>query len=265
MGPVTTCSVVPPNSRMADQNHQNQQVANISNNGDGEFDMSDVFSTRNPKDVGAGLSSGLKSFGKGLAGGLVSLVALPVAKAREEGAVGFAKGLGLGILSAVTLTVAGAGTGVVQIGRGIANTPGAIKAKMDDKVWDEEKRVWILYNLKEEADIVLKEDLDAQIISSKVKEREFYDLLGVEPTATNSEIKKAYRQRAIILHPDKNPNDANASENFQKLGNAYQVLSNPELRKNYDLRGKDGLDENSLMDSAQLFEVIFGSQVIIID
>ena len=242
----------------------NQQIS-IANNGDGEFDMSDVFSTRNPKDVGAGLSSGLKSFGKGLAGGLVSLVALPVAKAREEGAVGFAKGLGLGVLSAVTLTLAGAGTGVVQIGRGIANTPGAIKARMDDKVWDEENRVWVLYNLKEEADMILKEDLDAQIVSNQVKEREFYDLLGIQPTATTSEIKKAYRQRAIVLHPDKNPNDPNASENFQQLGNAYQVLSNPELRKNYDKFGKSGLDEKSLMDSSQLFEVIFGSQVQFFD
>jgi outer membrane lipoprotein SlyB len=63
----------------------------------------DIFSTRNPRDAKAGLSSGLKSIGKGVLGGVATLIALPIQGAREEGVVGAIKGLGLGLLSAVTM------------------------------------------------------------------------------------------------------------------------------------------------------------------
>jgi curved DNA-binding protein CbpA len=61
-----------------------------------------------------------------------------------------------------------------------------------------------------------------------------YNQLGVQSNATYDEIKKAYRKLAIQLHPDKNINDPNASQKFQSLGEAYQVLSNPQLRAAYD-------------------------------
>jgi hypothetical protein len=238
----------------------NENQLTVTQGNQPEFDLNDIFSTRNPRDAAAGLSSGLKSAGKGLFGGLASLVALPVAKAREEGAVGFAKGLGLGVVSAVTMTALGAGTGIIQIGRGIVNTPQAIQARIEEKVWDEEKRVWYFYSLPEEAEKVLKEQ-PIETIKTEVKDMEFYDILGIPSTATSAQIKKAYRQRAIVLHPDKNIDDPNASENFQRLGNAYQVLSNPQLRAVYDQKGKSGFDEKALFDSSQLYEVIFGTQV----
>ena len=62
------------------------------------------------------------------------------------------------------------------------------------------------------------------------------------------------------MHPDKCPNDPDASAKFQQLGNAYQILSNPQLRLAYDQNGKDGVDQGSLLDSAHLFEILFGSQ-----
>jgi DnaJ-class molecular chaperone len=61
-----------------------------------------------------------------------------------------------------------------------------------------------------------------------------YNQLGVQSNAAYDEIKKAYRKLAIQLHPDKNINDPNASQKFQSLGEAYQVLSNPQLRAAYD-------------------------------
>ena len=61
-----------------------------------------------------------------------------------------------------------------------------------------------------------------------------YEILGVQQTASVDEIKKAYRRLALLKHPDKNPNDEKASENFQKLQKAYQILSDPKKRERYD-------------------------------
>ncbi|CAD8085978.1 unnamed protein product [Paramecium primaurelia] len=71
-----------------------------------------------------------------------------------------------------------------------------------------------------------------------------YKLLNVEPKATQNEIKKSYRQLALQLHPDKNQSDVNAKEKFQKISEAYQILSNEEKRKMYDETGMiEGMDE----------------------
>ncbi|RHZ45454.1 J domain-containing protein, partial [Aspergillus thermomutatus] len=72
-----------------------------------------------------------------------------------------------------------------------------------------------------------------------VADTTYYDALGVPPTATELEIKKAYRKLAIVTHPDKNPGDETAHARFQAIGEAYQVLSNEELRKRYDKYGKE--------------------------
>ncbi|WPG97673.1 Hypothetical protein R9X50_00045300 [Acrodontium crateriforme] len=90
----------------------------------------------------------------------------------------------------------------------------------------------------------------------------YYDTLGIAPTATEIEIKKAYRKLAIKLHPDKNPDDPTAHEKFQAVGEAYQVLSEPELRKQYDKLGKEGAKPDSgFEDPAEFFTMIFGGEV----
>ena len=71
--------------------------------------------------------------------------------------------------------------------------------------------------------------------------QDYYELLGVGRNASEQEIKKAYRKKALQFHPDKNPGDKQAEENFKAAAEAYQVLSDKEKRGIYDQYGHQGL------------------------
>ncbi|RKU41308.1 hypothetical protein DL546_003755 [Coniochaeta pulveracea] len=92
----------------------------------------------------------------------------------------------------------------------------------------------------------------------------YYDILGVKPTATELEIKKAYRKLAIVHHPDKNPNDPAAGAKFQEIGEAYQVLSDSQLRAAYDKYGKESArPTEGFVDPAEFFTSIFGGEAFL--
>jgi len=74
--------------------------------------------------------------------------------------------------------------------------------------------------------------------------RDFYKILGVSRRADTNTIKKAYRKLAREMHPDKNPDDPNASEKFQDLGIAYETLKDPDTRKIYDQGGEEAIQKN---------------------
>ena len=74
-----------------------------------------------------------------------------------------------------------------------------------------------------------------------MSKRDFYEILGVNKSSSQEEIKKAYRKVAIKFHPDKNPDDKAAEEKFKEAAEAYEVLSNPEKKQKYDRFGHDGL------------------------
>ena len=227
-----------------------------------------------PKHALGGLTSGLKCIAAGTVAGAVGLVAMPVMGAKEAGIKGFAAGVGKGLAGAVALPVAGAVAGAVQITRGVANTPGAMASTAAGKQWDAEKRRWQHYSLpaevaeleEEEREVKEKEAgqkkkrAERRMKAGDVKDMGYYDALSVSPDATPSEIKKSYMQLARKMHPDKNPDDPDAKLKFQKIGEAYQVLSNEEARARYDARGKEGLDEANFMDASTFYQMVFGSE-----
>merc|ERR1712217_288097 len=73
------------------------------------------------------------------------------------------------------------------------------------------------------------------------EKRNYYEVLEVPKDADEKAIKSAYRKLALKWHPDKNPDDRQTAEiKFREVAEAYEVLSNPEKRKNYDLYGTEG-------------------------
>jgi len=265
-----------------DNHNRNQQTDNTPS----------LFNMKKPKDIRDGLGNGLGNIMKGVLGGAAMIVTAPVAGAYEgsnEGswgaAKGFAKGLGGGILAGGGMIVAGAVSGAYQIGRGLINTPTSLHASSQGKDWDPETRTWVIYNLQEEFSAIgsiSEEDFlrslgeDARSSNEKtettpdgsapvksVADTEYYDILGVRPDATASEIKKAYYLKAKQNHPDRHSDDPEAHSKFQKIGQAYQVLSDESLRASYDSQGKEGVDSAPKMDSATLYAMIFGSEKFI--
>ncbi|CAH2353531.1 protein Caj1p [[Candida] railenensis] len=96
-----------------------------------------------------------------------------------------------------------------------------------------------------------------------VKDTTYYDILEVEVTATDLELKKAYRKKAIKLHPDKNANDPEAAAKFQELGEAYGILQDPNSRAAYDEFGVEGMKAEGSgvandIDPSEFFTQVFG-------
>src|SRR5438093_3609477 len=96
--------------------------------------------------------------------------------------------------------------------------------------------------------------------------RDYYDMLGVKRDADEEEIKKAYRKLAVKFHPDKNPGDKAAEESFKELGEAYEVLNDPQKRAAYDQYGHAAFDRRAggfgragnFHDPFEIFREVFG-------
>lgn len=100
-----------------------------------------------------------------------------------------------------------------------------------------------------------------------MEKRDYYEVLGVSKTATDAEIKKAYKQMAIKYHPDRNPGDKEAEAKFKEAAEAYDVLRDPQKRARYDQFGHAGMggaggfggaQEMNMEDIFSMFGDIFG-------
>ncbi|MBI4536037.1 MAG: molecular chaperone DnaJ [Ignavibacteriae bacterium] len=95
--------------------------------------------------------------------------------------------------------------------------------------------------------------------------RDYYQVLGVDRRATQEDVKKAYRKLALQYHPDRNPENKEAEENFKEAAEAYEVLSDPEKRRRYDQFGHEGIrgtDFHPFTDVNDIFSTfsdIFGA------
>jgi len=96
--------------------------------------------------------------------------------------------------------------------------------------------------------------------------RDYYEILGVERSAGEDEIKRAYRKLAVKFHPDKNPGDHEAEDRFKELGEAYDVLMEPQKRAAYDRYGHAAFQQGGMgsagggfHDPFDLFREVFGA------
>ena len=152
--------------------------------------------------------------------------------------------------------------------------------KAQGKRWDAVTHSWVIDDLSQEEaslkgipsddDDILKQPTEedttkpSAAATTTVKETAYYEVLGVEVDADEKIIKKAYYLQARQWHPDRNDSEE-AKKNFQKIGEAYQVLSDPQLRAIYDKEGEAGLSGDKTeaamekVDPSLIFTFLFGS------
>lgn len=91
-----------------------------------------------------------------------------------------------------------------------------------------------------------------------MSKRDYYEILGVERSASASEIKGAYRKLALKFHPDRNPGDKEAENSFKEASEAYEILSDSNKKQMYDRHGHAGVSGQGFADASDVFSS-FGS------
>lgn len=257
--------------------------------------INEILSQSRPKNAVAGVGNGVSNIVAGAVGAVGVIILAPTIGAAAGtksggivgGVVGLTGGAVVGVIGGAALAVGGAVSGVSQMVRGLVNTPEAMMAPRQGKWWNELEGRWIKTDLpadykttcmdfpEDDADLLgdVTKEVEASAAlgvgeSVDVMETYYYDILEVGPSAEPSAIKRRYYVLARKYHPDKlDKDDKEGADKFKDIAEAYQVLSDPDLRKKYNAEGRDGLsaDKTSAasdmpkVDPSTLFAFLFGS------
>ncbi|KAH8895133.1 TPR-like protein [Thozetella sp. PMI_491] len=137
--------------------------------------------------------------------------------------------------------------------RAIAMDPSYMKARKTKanalghaEKWEDAVREWKAIEELDPSDNTIKREIrKAELELKKAQRKDYYKILGVEKSADDNQIKKAYRKLAIIHHPDKNPGDTEAEARFKDISEAYETLSDSQKRARYD-SGDDLVDPSDM-------------------
>lgn len=255
------------------ETHQEQSTDELINDAQAAF--GEIFSVRAPRDVLAGIWSGVQCIASGMVLSVAGLIMQPIEGMRDSGVPGCFRGVALGLCTGIFFSVTGLCTGLFQAVRGVVATPRALCMASKGWRWDADVGRWEApeeYSLPEEAAEVLaggadeeeEDDFSPGSSSSSSKKRVadsfYYDQLQVAPTASQREIRAAYFQQSRQWHPDKTDNPQ-AKARFQSISEAYQVLSDPVRRRAYDAQGREGVKEG-FVDAQIFFSVLFGADAL---
>lgn len=231
--------------------------------------ISTLFVTRKPRDIFEGVRAAVSNAARGSFYGVTGLLASPLTGGLGGGINGLLMGVVTGIFLGISMPLVGLGLGFYQLARGVISTPESVKGFLDCKVFDESTRTWHQYSLDDDIEQIksaIKAEKSQSNNSSRrrVKDAEYYDLLGLSIDASSSEIRAAYRKKAREVHPDKvhkSKREA-AEKKFRDISAAYQTLSDPQNRARYDNSGVGAQDGDSelALDPYVFFAVLFGSE-----
>lgn len=186
----------------------------------------------------------------------------------RSGVLGLFAGTTAGIVHFASMTTSGMAAGLYQAVRGIERTFEALQATREGKVWHREKKEWFFYSLDYESATVDAAPMSepTRKLRRRVKDLFFYELLGVPSDATTNEIRKAYYQQALAIHPDKS-SEEEATDRFRTLNKAYKTLVAKNSRELYDAHGicfaENAVSETSArVDPYVFFSILFGTGAV---
>jgi len=194
----------------------------------------------------------------------------------RDGVMGLLTGTTAGIIHFTSMTTSGIVAGLYQAVRGVEQTFVAIQASRDGMLWHDIRKEWYFYSLDQEGKNMDSKERSSSSSSNRrqqsrrlrkhVKDVRFYHLLNVAVDASSSDIKRAYYQQALMIHPDKS-SESDAVEHFRLLNTAYKTLISRDARDMYDRHGICFADQALSEESARLepyifFSILFGTSVV---